>query len=70
MIKREYFFSCKALHSDGNGSYSYKFFTCDIRSFWPDPNKVFNDCIEMAKDEFEKSGIPNDKIEVVAFNRI
>jgi len=68
MIKRHYFFSCKAHIS--NNSFSSKYFTMSLESLFPLPNKAYRACLLQARSEFEEAHIPTDKIHVIAFNRI
>ena len=58
----------KKIHGDGNGSYSYQYFTIAYRSLIADPDHVFRERLEKAKKSMlDKPGI---SLEVCAFNRI
>lgn len=67
MIKRHYFMHMKKNWDDGSGSFSWEYYTFTMRSWFPDPQKAFYECLMILQSKVEdKPGY----CEVTAFNRI
>jgi hypothetical protein len=70
MIKRTYFISAQCFKNDGSGSYSHFYASGYSKSWKSNYSKIFENMLDIAKDNFLAKGLDANNMQIIAFNRI